>query len=986
MGKRMNLSRHFIVSLILIGFLYCLSAPGLGKKSSALSIEKNKFDSSRLESRFFQVIRKNETTWMIRVRSMWIWFTPDEIILHHSLSTEKSYQMRLILNSPDNSQLVLHSDQNKLWYSHIMEGIHLCFYINHQGNLEYDIILDKPASLERLRFTVSEGQVSLTKQGLKWTTPFFTMHKNIVAVYEQDSLQSVGWVVKTDSQQSYHFELLYPDSLNYPVVLDPEIVFSTYFHESDEIRLNSVTTDAAGAIYACGNISLPRVFSTDGLHVRKQDDLDVFLLKTDRLGKEIIQFFVFGGVNGDELAPVVALSVNGAVYIAGTTTSDDFPVSSNAIQSSYQGFGDAFCFIINPETREVLFSSYWGGSQADHLTSLAIQPSGNAVLAGNTISKDFPVYKATQIIKNAFYDGFLSVIAIDKTQAEFSTFLGGNQQDSIDCVAIQKDGSLVLSGRTMSSDFYIQANQPNRYQGDGDIFITIYSSTYTYTFSNLFGGSSDDYPGDITCNQNNIYLVGTTLSDDFPCSSYQLYNGHGTQDEMNGGDILLMKLQGTNVVYAGYLGGSEDEMGVSITLDDEQYIYITANTRSDNIPVTHNAFKRILTDYLTYSSGCEGFIAKLDKDFSRVLFGSYWGGFGDDRIEHSILYHNQLSLVGYTDSEDFPTTPWSFKVEKNNDQECFLSSIILDYYPPSIPENVSIIMTEEGNSLVWSPSEPGEAPIKGYGVISYVFDPQQNPQGKKDYTEILQEDLLQFKLPVFQDKVEYYFAVCAIDMNGKTSDYSKEVSRAEKSTQQEAFLLAEWYDADRTTGMNEAIIQYLSNLDSPILEVLHYYPNKYNSNLMKIRKKDYGFCVRNWCVVNGLVSLTLLDILEDKQRISEIAKKTHPFRITWEKLSVPNEKQQEIKLVLSKSAPYPETILYLSVLSAKSIVPFHWEILPSEIKLWKVPIQLFGHEEKGFSFYRPIDQNIEENLTENALIVLLQDPKNFEILAYTILP
>jgi len=982
----MNPRKHFIIILVLIGFLFCLSAPGLGKKFSALSIEKNRFDSSWLEGRFFQTIRQNEAVWAIRVRSMLIWFTPDEIIFHHSLSAEKYYQMRLVLNSPDNSQLVLHSDQNKLWYTNILEGIHLCFYLNNQGNLEYDIILDKLASLEKLRFTVTEGQISLTKQGLKWTTPFFTIYKNIVSVYEQDSHQSVGWVVKTNSEQSYHFELLYPDSLHYPVILDPEIVFSTYFHESDEISFNSVTTDAAGAIYACGSITLPRVFSTDGLHVKKQDDLDAFLLKTDRLGKEIIQFIVFGGVNGDELAPIVALSVNGAVYIAGTTTSDDFPVSSNAIQSSYQGFGDAFCFIINPETREVLFSSYWGGSQTEHLTSLAIQPSGNAVLAGNTISKDFPVHKATQTFKNAFYDGFLSVIAIDKKQTEFSTFLGGNQQDSVNCVAIQKDGSLVLSGRTMSPDFYIQSIRPNRYQGDGDIFITIYSSSYIYTYSNLFGGSNDDYPGDITIDQNNIYLIGTTLSDDFPCTSYQIYNGHGTQDEMDGGDILLMKLQGTNVVYAGYLGGSEDEIGVSISLDDEQNAYIAANTRSDNIPITHNAFKGILTDYLTYSSGCEGYIAKLNKDFSQVLFGSYWGGFGDDRIKQSVLYQNQLSLVGYTDSEDFPTTPESFKVEKNNDQECFLSSVTLDYYPPSIPENVSIFMTEEGNFLVWSPSEPGEAPIKGYGVVSYVFDPQQNPQGKKEYTEILQEDLLQFKLPVFQDNVEYYFAVCAIDMNGKMSDFSKEVSKVEKSTQQKPFLLAEWYDADRTTGVNEAVIQYLSNLESPILEVLHYYPNKHNSNGMKNRKKDYGFCVRNWCVVNGLVSLTFQDILEDKQRISEIAKKSHPFRISWEKLSVPNEKQQEIKLVLSKTAPYPETILYLSVLSAKSIVPFHWEIQPSEIKLWRVPIQLFGHEEKGFSFYRSIDQDNEEDLTENALIVLLQDPKNLEILAYTILP
>lgn len=987
MGKRIILNHSLIVGLVLLFCLADLPTQNLGNSSSAQSAKTTGLNTSSLESRFIQVFRKNEVVWLSCIQSMKVWFTPSEIIFYQPLSPHKFYQMRLCLNSPDDSKLQLYYDQNKLWYLDILEGIDLCFYFNDRGNLEYDIILNQASQLEKLRFTVTEGQISLTNQGLDWITPYLTIHKKILTAYEQDTLQPIQYLVKTDSKQSFHYELSHPDKLSYPVVIDPEIVFSTYFSESDDINLTSVTTDAAGAIYACGSISLPRVFSTDGLHLeRGQDDLDGFLTKTDRLGKELIRFIVFGGVNGDELAPHVELSVNGAVYIAGTTTSDDFPVSENALQSSYLGFGDAFCFVINPETREVLFSSYWGGSQSDNLTSLAVQPSGNAVLVGNTISKDFPVIKATQKIKNDFYDGFLSVIAIEKKQSDFSTFLGGNQQDSIDCITIKKDGSIVVSGKTMSPDFYIQSNRSNRYQGDGDIFITMYSSSYTYAFSNLFGGSNEDYPGDIACFQNDIYLVGTTLSDDFPCTSAQVYHGHNTQDAFDGGDILLIKLQETSLVYAGFLGGSEDDIGIGISLDENRKVYISANTRSHNIPITHNALQGVLIDYLTNTNGLEGYIAKMDENFSHMLFGSYWGGFGDDKIQNSTLYQNQLTLVGYSNSDNFPTTPGSLKVEKNNEQECFLSSISFDYFLPSIPENVSILSTEEGNFLVWSPSQPGEAPIKGYGIQSYVFDSQANPPGKIEYSELVEENLLQYKLPIFEEQREYYFAVCAIDINGKSSGFSKEISKAEKPLLQEPFLLVELYDSDRTTGRNDADILYLNSLESPILEVFHYYPNKNHSDLIKYRKKEYGFCLKNWCLANGSVSLTMEDILEDKQRIQQISGKTHPYRILWEKISVLNEKYKEIKLTIDKTAPYAEISLSLTVLLVKRIVPFHWEILQSEKRLYGVPLQVFGREKKGFSFHMEALPDLDGNLSEYAFSVFLQDPKNHEILAYALIP
>ncbi|MDD4664245.1 MAG: hypothetical protein PHD83_06260, partial [Caldisericia bacterium] len=412
----------------------------------------------------------------------------------------------------------------------------------------------------------------------------------------------------------------------------------------------------------------------------------------------------------------IQLSVNEAVYIAGTTTSNNFPVSWNAVQESYQGFGDAFCFVMNFQTEEILFSSYWGGSKSDNLTSMAVLPNGNVVLSGNTNSQDFPVKRPVQGSIQGLFDGFLSVIAIDKKQTEFSTYLGGKNQDSIECITIQKDGSLMVAGSTQSPDFFTSGGEENDYQGGMDIFFTSYTPSFVMAGSNLFGGNNHDFPSDIVCSQEKTFLIGTTLSEDFPLTTKQSYAGHGTNDIFQGGDIVLMAFQETHLLQASLFGGTGDDIGVSIALDENKQVYITGNTRSLDLPVTHNATKRILTDWIDYTNGMEGLVARLDYSLQKITYCSYWGGTSNDSVHNGSLYQNKITLVGITNSENFPTTMSSLKVEKTHTIESFISSIQIDYFAPSAPEELMIIKEEGEMKLKWSPSLPGEAPIQGYGV------------------------------------------------------------------------------------------------------------------------------------------------------------------------------------------------------------------------------------------------------------------------------
>jgi hypothetical protein len=148
----------------------------------------------------------------------------------------------------------------------------------------------------------------------------------------------------------------------------------------------------------------------------------------------------------------IALDAQGNAYVAGVTSSSDFPIL-NAVQPQLQGSTDAFVAKFN-SAGALLFSTYMGGSGVDVGNAIALDSSGAIYVAGYTYSTDFPVTAgALQTANAGSCDAFLFKLSPAGDALLYATYLGGSGADTASGVALDASGNVYLAGWTLSSNF-----------------------------------------------------------------------------------------------------------------------------------------------------------------------------------------------------------------------------------------------------------------------------------------------------------------------------------------------------------------------------------------------------------------------------------------------------------------------------------------------------------------------------------------------------
>ena len=243
----------------------------------------------------------------------------------------------------------------------------------------------------------------------------------------------------------------------------------------------------------------------------------------------------------------------------------------------------------------------------------------------------------------------------------YSTFIGGGSNDEIGGLSLNVSNDVYISGSSYSPDFPTTsgAYQENR-AGSWDVFICkLNSSGTSLDYSTYIGGSGQDYGTNIAIDgSNNIYLTGHTSSSDFPTtvSAYDTsYN--------NNIDIFVCKLNssGTSLDYSTYIGGSSQDYGESIALDDMNNAYVTGYTSSSNFPITSTAFDTVQNGFR------DVFVCKLNSSGSELNYSTYIGGIKNDEATSIALDgSNNIYLTGNTYSSDFPTTTNAYDTDFNS--------------------------------------------------------------------------------------------------------------------------------------------------------------------------------------------------------------------------------------------------------------------------------------------------------------------------------
>ena len=159
----------------------------------------------------------------------------------------------------------------------------------------------------------------------------------------------------------------------------------------------------------------------------------------------------FGGSNFDQ-AYALAIDAAGSLYVAGTTFSQDFPVTSGAVQPANAGSYDAFVAKLSPGSESLVYATYLGGGGSDAATTLAVGGAGDVWVGGYTTSTNFPLSGAWQTIPGGSFDGFISHLSGDAEVLLTSSYLGGSADDRVFGIALDATtGRVFADGATLSS-------------------------------------------------------------------------------------------------------------------------------------------------------------------------------------------------------------------------------------------------------------------------------------------------------------------------------------------------------------------------------------------------------------------------------------------------------------------------------------------------------------------------------------------------------
>jgi len=404
-----------------------------------------------------------------------------------------------------------------------------------------DLTQSGPASL--VYFTYIGGSLADTSTGM--------------ALDAAGNVYLTGYTASADFPMSYSpYQSALAGSAGidaFVVVLSPtlqgstDLVYSTYLGGTDLDQGNAIDVDASGAIYVVGSTRSGDFPLTDSAYAgARWGYLDAFIVKLvpDASPQLAYSSFLGGELNDDGRA--IAVAPNGMVYFAGSTASTTFPLAGNSYRSTLQGGVDIFVAqmdLTKSGLDSLVYTTYFGGSDNEELRGMALDPSGNLLLTGYTMSADFPVTPdAAQSRIGGNADAFvarLDLTAPPDSVVKYATYLGGQGGDVGYAIASDPNGNIYVTGYTLSSNFPVTGDALQKAWGWGvDVFIAKLNSFGALEYSTYMGKSGTNIGYAIAAAQDGTIYVGGVAASRGISTTYGAQNvfGGSTSD----GFILVL--------------------------------------------------------------------------------------------------------------------------------------------------------------------------------------------------------------------------------------------------------------------------------------------------------------------------------------------------------------------------------------------------------------------------------------------------------------
>jgi Beta-propeller repeat/Divergent InlB B-repeat domain/Domain of unknown function DUF11 len=433
-----------------------------------------------------------------------------------------------------------------------------------------------------------------------------------------------------------------------------------------------------------------------------------------------------GGSNGQfgDIALGVAVDTAGEAYVTGIASSTDFPT-----QSPFQGArGDgalenAFVTKFSADGSSLIFSTYLGGTNSDQGYAIALDGSGNAYVAGDAGSDNFPLQNPLegQSEKSGRQCGFVSSFSATGSLL-FSTYLCGGNLDEAVSVTLDSNKNVYVGGITESINFPTVNPLQASLAGTLNTFVAKLAPITptggsSLLYSTFFGGNTFDFLQRLALDSsNNIYISGTTNSSVFPTKNPI----QATLKAQNGGFnsfVAEINAAGNTLVYSTYLGGSVNDTNDGLAVDSSGNAYVVGTATSPDFPVK-NTLQAL-------DPGGDAYVAKIAAGGGSLDFSTFFGpaatafvldvkfnflGGGAIALDSS----NNIYITGETNSAALPTRlplqatigaegsqPGFITEFKNDGSDYIFSSYLAGSSSPSFLGDRTFALTLDSNNNIY---------------------------------------------------------------------------------------------------------------------------------------------------------------------------------------------------------------------------------------------------------------------------------------------
>ncbi|HSR05535.1 MAG TPA: SBBP repeat-containing protein, partial [Bryobacteraceae bacterium] len=293
------------------------------------------------------------------------------------------------------------------------------------------------------------------------------------------------------------------------------LLYSTYLGGTGSDDGYGIAADGAGNAYITGDTFSTNFPTANPIQNNNAGAFNVFVTKINATGSNLLYSTYLGGSGGDSGSAIAADS-SGNVYVTGSTTSTNFP-TANSLQANYGGHGDAFVTKIDASGSALVYSTYLGGRGAEECYGIAVDGAGNAYVTGTTSSTDFPTANPLQVSNAGLGDVFVTKISPSGSALIYSTYLGGNNTEYGQGIAVDSGGNAYVTGYTLSTNFPTANPLQATFGGGDDAFVAkIDAAGSTLIYSTYLGGSGSDIGYGIAVDAlGNAYVTGLTSSANF---------------------------------------------------------------------------------------------------------------------------------------------------------------------------------------------------------------------------------------------------------------------------------------------------------------------------------------------------------------------------------------------------------------------------------------------------------------------------------------